>query len=111
VTLIPNGELSLADFILIEYNSIGHDGAFAFRNAMKTADASIEVGYNVKVEEIQANNSTFQQDFAASPPDFMIKHPYADGLVVPAIGFELFSSAAFVSQKKLKPWLISKPLW
>ena len=87
VTLIPNGGLSVDDFILIEYNSIGHDGAFAFRNAMKTADASIEVGYNVKVEDIQANNSTFQQDFAASPPDFMIKHPYAGGLVVPAIGF------------------------
>lgn len=111
VTLTPNGELSVDDFILIEYNSIGHDGAFAFRNAMKTADASIEIGYNVKIEGIQANNSTFQQDFAASPPNFMIKHPYASRLVVPAIEKDSFSDAAFVSQSKVEALVNFEDLW
>ncbi|MFT5244949.1 MAG: hypothetical protein ACI8QQ_002897 [Psychroserpens sp.] len=111
VTLIPNGGLNIDDFILIEYNSIGHDGAFAYRDAMKTADASIEIGYNVKVEDIQANNSTFQQDFAASPPNFMIKHPYSSGSVVPAIQNGYFQDAAFVSQSKVESFLNFKNLW
>ena len=111
VTLTPNGELSVDDFILIEYNSIGHDGAFAFRNAMKAADASIEIGYNVKPKDIQANNSAFQQDFAASPPNFMIKHPYAGRLVVPAIVGGYFSDAAFVSQSKVEALVHFEELW
>lgn len=111
VTLIPNGGLSVDDVILIEYNSIGHDGAFAFRDAMKTADASIEIGYNVKVENIQANNSTFQQDFAASPPNFMIKHPYAGGLTIPAIEQGFFSDAAFVSESKVEALVNFEDLW
>jgi hypothetical protein len=111
VTLIPTGGLSVDDFILIEYNSIGHDGAFAYRNAMKTADSSIEIGYSVKPEDIQASNSLFQQDFAASPPNFMIKHPYASGLTIPAVENGFFSDAAFVSQSKVEALVNFEDLW
>lgn len=111
VTLNPIGGLSIDDFILIEYNSIGHDGAFAYRNAMKTADGSIEIGYSVKPEDIQASNSLFQQDFAASPPNFMIKHPYASGLTIPAVENGFFSDAAFVSQSKVEALVNFEDLW
>ena len=78
---------------------------------MKTADASIEIGYNVKVEDSQANNSAFQQDFAASPPNFMIKHPYASGLTIPAVEQGLFSDAAFVSESKVEALVNFEGLW
>lgn len=111
VTLNPIGGLSVNDLILIEYNSIGHDGAFAFRNAMKAADSSIEIGYNVKLEDTQVNNTIFQQDFATSPPDFMIKHPYAGGLTIPAIAQGLFSDAAYVSESKVEAFVNFENLW
>jgi hypothetical protein len=98
VTITPSNGLNIDDFVLIEYNSIGHDGAFAFRNAMKAADPTIEIGYNVKLGDIKVNDPVFQQDFAASPPDFMIKHPYVTGLSIPAIQAGLFSEAAYVSE-------------
>ncbi|MFT4661969.1 MAG: hypothetical protein ACI8XB_002253 [Patiriisocius sp.] len=111
VTLTPIGGLNVNDLILIEYNSVGHDGAFAFRNAMKAADGSIEIGYTVKMEDTLANNIAFQQDFAASPPDFMIKHPYASGLTVPASEQGLFSEAAYVSQRKVEALVNFQDLW
>lgn len=111
VTITPTGGLNVNDLILIEYNSIGHDGAFAYRNAMKAADASIEIGYNVKLEDIQVNNIVFQQDFAASPPDFMIKHVYAGKLTIPAIEQGLFSDAVYVSESKVEALVDFHNIW
>ncbi len=111
VIISPNSGLLPNDLILIEYNSVGHDGAFAFRDSMKAADPTIEIGYTVSPDTIQASNSMFQQDFAASPPDFMIKHPYASGLTLPALDQGLFSEAAYVSQKKATGFVVLQELW
>jgi len=111
VILNPNGGLLPNDLLLIEYNSIGHDGAFAFRDSMKAADPAIEIGYTVSPDSLQASNTIFQQDFANSPPDFMIKHPYASGLTLPALDQGLYSEAAYVSQKKAASFITVQELW
>lgn len=111
VILNPNGGLLPNDLLLIEYNSIGHDGAFAFRDSMKAADPTIEIGYTVSPDSLLASNTIFQQDFANSPPDFMIKHPYASGLTIPALDQGLYSEAAYVSQKKATGFVALQELW
>ncbi|VAW28610.1 hypothetical protein MNBD_BACTEROID06-1523, partial [hydrothermal vent metagenome] len=111
VMLSPVGGINSNDLILIEYNSINHDGAFVFRNLMKTADPSIEIGYAVNPDEHLASDTDFQQNFASSPPDFMIKHPYAGGLVIPLVEQSLFSEAGYVSEKKVSELVNFQQLW
>jgi len=111
VILNPIGGIDSSDLILVEYNSVDHDGAFAFRNLMKAADPSIEIGYTVQPEDSLISNLSFQQDFASSPPDFMIKHPYASGLTIPAIQQGYFSEAAYVSEKKVQAMVNVGNIW
>jgi len=112
VILTPNNGIDSTDVVLIEYNSVGHDGAFAFRDAMKTADSSIEIGYNVKLDEDLASETLFQLDFATSPPNFMIKHPYSGGLIIPLIEDNKFSEAAYVSEHKISTTFVNfQQLW
>ena len=111
VILNPIGGIDSSDLILVEYNSVDHDGAFAFRNLMKAADPSIEIGYTVKPEDSLISNLSFQQDFASSPPNFMIKHPYASGLTIPAIQQGYFSEAAYVSEKKVQAMVNVGNIW
>ncbi|MDG2331556.1 MAG: T9SS type A sorting domain-containing protein [Flavobacteriales bacterium] len=111
VILNPIGEIDSSDLILVEYNSVDHDGAFAFRNLMKAADPSIEIGYTVKPEDSLISNLSFQQDFASSPPDFMIKHPYASGVTIPFSEQGLFSEAAYVSEKKISSLINLQQIW
>jgi len=111
VILNPIGGIDSSDLILVEYNSVDHDGAFAFRNLMKAADPSIEIGYTVQPEDSLISNLSFQQDFASSPPNFMIKHPYASGLTIPAIQQGYFSEAAYVSEKKVQAMVNVGNIW
>lgn len=75
VIIHPEVPIEGGSVILIEYKSVGHDGAFAFRDSIKAADPNVMVGYNVDVENLETD-ATFRLDFARHPPDFMIKHPY-----------------------------------
>lgn len=104
VIISPSGGINPNDIILIEYNSIGHDGAFAFRDSMKAADSSIEVGFNVSIDSL-ANNIQFQTDFANSPPDFMVSHPYPTNLTKPAVENGLFSEISYVVQLKVNNFI------
>ncbi|MFQ5447015.1 MAG: hypothetical protein ACE5FF_08775, partial [Saprospiraceae bacterium] len=96
VTIAPPSGISSQSVLLIEYNSIHHDGAFAFLDAMKVADPAIQAGFCTAVKPALATNPSFQQDFAAHTPDFMIEHPYATGLTKPAVESGLFSEMAWV---------------
>ncbi len=75
VIIHPEVPIEGGSVILIEYKSVGHDGAFAFRDSIKAADPNVMVGYNVDVENLETD-ATFRLDFARLPPVFMIKHPY-----------------------------------
>jgi len=111
VIVNPIGGIYSNDLILIEYNSTNHDGAFTFRDLMKAADPSIEIGYTVMPDDSLASNLIFQQDFSESPPEFMIRHPYASGLTIPAIQQGYFSEAAYVSEKKVQAMVDFGNIW
>ncbi len=111
VILTPNGGLKVNDAILIEYNSTGHDGAFAFRNAMKAADPSIEIGYATVLQPELYNNSTFQQDFAASPPDFMIVHSYPGKKTQPLAESGDFSEVVYIAKSEINSAVGFQTLW
>ncbi|MBT6747136.1 MAG: T9SS type A sorting domain-containing protein [Flavobacteriales bacterium] len=111
VIVNPIGGIYSNDLILIEYNSTNHDGAFAFRDFMKAADPSIEIGYTVMPDDSLASNLIFQQDFSASPPEFMIKHPYASNLTIPAIQQGYFSEAIYASEKKVQSMVNFGNIW
>ena len=64
--------------ILVEYKT-HHAGAFDIRDAMKTADPTIEIGYCIDfrtnlLDSVPEFNARLQE----SPPDFLIEHPYND---------------------------------
>lgn len=111
VAISPTGGIDSSDAVLIEYNSTRHDGAFAFRDSMKMADPTIEIGYNVKLVDELSLNPVFQQDFAASPPDFMIKHPYAGNVTLPAMTSGYFSEVAYLSENKVQAFSNFQQLW
>ena len=97
--------------VLVEYNSINHAGAFAFRNAMKAADPGIQIGYATKVKAPLADSPAFQADFAASPPDFMVEHNYPTGLSKPAVESGYFSEVAYLPVLKKEGFLQDQALW
>lgn len=111
VTLTPNGGLKVDDAILIEYNSVGHDGAFAYRNAMKAADPTIEIGYVVTLKPELYEDITFQQDFSESPPNFMVVHSYPSNKTHShAINGE-FSEIANVAKEEINDLTDYQTLW
>jgi hypothetical protein len=111
VIVNPIGGIDSNDLILIEYNSINHDGACAFRDLMKAADSSIEIGYTVMPDDSLASSLIFKQDFSESPPEFMIKHPYASALTIPAIQQGYFSEAIYASEKKVQSMVNFGNIW
>ncbi|VAV83356.1 hypothetical protein MNBD_BACTEROID02-307 [hydrothermal vent metagenome] len=111
VILTPNGGLKVDDAILIEYNSVGHDGAFAYRNAMKAADSSIEIGYVVVLQPELYNDITFQQDFASSPPDFMVVHSYPGGKTQPLSESGNFSEVVYIAKDEINNAVDFQTLW
>ena len=111
VILTPIGGISANDLYLIEYNSIGHDGAFSFRDSMKIADPSIQIGYVSDPDSGLASQINFQNDFANSPPDFMVSHPYATGIFIPAVSNAFFSEAVHAANKKIDNLVYIQNLW
>jgi hypothetical protein len=64
--------------ILVEYKT-HHAGAFDIRDAMKTADPTIEIGYCIDFRtNLLDSVPEFNARLQASPPDFLIEHPYND---------------------------------
>ena len=111
VALTPNGGIQINDAILIEYNSIEHDGAFAHRNAMKLADPTIEIGYVVALQPELYNDPIFQQDFATSPPDFMVLHSYPGNKTQPLAVNGYFSEVAYVAKDEINRLVDYQTLW
>ncbi len=62
--------------ILVEYNSIGHPGAFELCDSMKKADPSIEIGYQVNISDALLAIPSFVNRFQQNQADFMIFHMY-----------------------------------
>ena len=76
ISIHPTTPLFEDQTIHVEYET-HHAGAFDIRDAMKTADPSIEIGYCVDFRTNLLNNVPgFDSILAASPPDFLIEHPY-----------------------------------
>lgn len=76
ISIHPTTPLFEEQTVLVEYKT-HHAGAFDIRDAMKTADTSIEIGYCVDFRTNLLNNVPgFNTRLAASPPDFLIEHPY-----------------------------------
>ncbi len=98
----PSGGLSPNDVILIEYRSVDHAGAFAFRDSMKAADPSIRVGYTVPITPELEALPGFSADFAAHPPDFMITHQYASKLTRALLDSGYYIHAAYVPEVKIQ---------
>lgn len=111
VTLTPAGGIQINDAILIEYNSVGHDGAFAHRNAMKLADPTIEIGYVVALQPELYNDPIFQQDFANSPPNFMVLHSYPGNKTQPLAESGNFSEIAYVAKDEITRLAEHQTLW
>ncbi len=111
VTLSPNGGIQANDAVLIEYNSVEHDGAFAYRNAMKLADPTIEIGYVVALKPELYEDPVFQQDFATSPPDFMVVHSYPGSETQPLAEHGYFSEEVYVAEKEINSLIEYQNLW
>jgi type IX secretion system substrate protein len=111
VFIKPQNGIQPNDALLIEYNSIGHDGAFAFRDSIKNADQDIQVGYTVKLIPEISSDTSFQKDFAQSPPDFMIRHPYATSLTNTLLQGGLYTEALYAAQHKMKTYKTLQKTW
>jgi len=111
VHIAPPGGIPASSALLIEYNSIGHDGAFAFAEAMKAADPSIQVGFSTRVKPPLSERPQFQQDFAAHAPHFMIEHPYFTSLTQPLVESGRFSEMAYVPEFKRQNFLSEQEKW
>lgn len=111
VILTPNGGFAENDALLIEYNSINHDGAFAFRNAMKAADPTIEIGYVVPLQEELYNDTTFQQDFASNAPDFMVSHSYPGNKTRTLAENGNFSEVVYIAYDEINKAKDYQSLW
>lgn len=113
VILTPIGGISANDLYLIEYNSIGHDGAFTFRDSMKIADPNIQIGYVAEPDSALAIQTSFQQDFVASPPDFIVVHDYASKYFIPYVDVNngLYSEAVYLANKRIDRLIARQNLW
>ncbi|MBU0561757.1 MAG: T9SS type A sorting domain-containing protein [Bacteroidetes bacterium] len=76
VMVFPPVPMNSEELIYIEYQSVGHDGAFAFRDSIKAVDATVQVGYSVWPNDQLLSQNFFRNDFVQSPPDFIIAHTY-----------------------------------
>ena len=111
VFIYPPGGVPAGAAVLVEYNSINHAGAFAFRDAMKAADPAIQIGYATKVKPPIADDPDFQTDFAASPPDFMVEHNYPTNISKPLVENGYFSEVAYLPVFKKQGFLEDQATW
>ncbi len=111
VILYPSGGIHTGDAVLIEYNSVHHDGAFAFRDAMKNADPDIEVGYCVEPGDDLIAIPGFTDEFATHPPDFMIRHPYPTTETKTFAENGYFSETVFRAQVEVKKIVYKQNIW
>ncbi len=111
VFLHPAGGIKSNDLILIEYLSTGHSGAFEFRDSIKANDPASLVGYTVKITPELESIQGFVDDFRQSPPDFMIKHPYATGITKPLLDSSYFSETAYIAQFKAGQLIAFRQEW
>lgn len=111
VFIHPAGGVPAGAAVFVEYNSINHAGAFAFRNAMKATDPNIQIGYSTKVKPPLSDDPAFQSDFAASPPDFMVEHNYPSNLSKPLVESGYFSEVAYLPVFKKEGFLEDQAEW
>jgi hypothetical protein len=78
VLVRPQAPMDSGTVVFVEYETVGHDGAFAFRDSMLAADPSLEIGYVVEPDSVLLADPGFFARLAASPPRFFVRHPYAD---------------------------------
>ncbi len=110
-TLFPAGGLPDSTAVLIEYVSTGHDGAFDFLEAMRAADPDIRIGYCTRVSEELASNPQFVADLSQHLPDFIVEHPYASNLTVPAATEGQYGVLVWASEFKLDQMRERQELW
>ncbi len=111
VYIYPDGGIPAGAVVLIEYWTVGHDGAFAFLDAMKQADSTIEAGYCTRIATALAEQSSFQDDFRQHTPDFLIEHPYASNFTVPAADLGLYAEMVYAAEIKRMQMLEQQLLW
>ncbi len=111
VTIYPPVEIPANTLFLIEYESVGHDGAFDFLSAMKEADSDIRVGYCTQVSEELAALPDFIADFKAHLPDFIIEHPYATHFTFPAAANGLYAEMVYAARVKYDQMYNRQALW
>ncbi len=111
VFLHPFGGLKSGDLILTEYLSTGHAGAFEFRDSIKANDPASQVGYTVMISPELESIPGFIDDFRQSPPDFMIKHPYATRITKPLLENAYYSEAAYTAEFKTRQLLAFQEEW
>lgn len=111
IFLHPNGGIKSNDLILIEYLSTGHSGAFEFRDSIKANDPASQVGYTVNISPELESIPGFIDDFRQSPPDFMIKHPYATRITKPLLDSAYYAEAAYAAQFKVQQLIDFREEW
>ncbi len=109
--VFPPGGIPDSSALLFEYLSVGHDGAFQFIDAMRAADPGIRIGICTDVREELAVQPQFAADFAQHLPDFVVAHPYATTLTVPAAAGGLHSELVWVSAFKMQQMLDRQQRW
>ncbi len=110
LTLFPTGGLPDSTTVLIEYLTVGHDGAFAFLDAMRAADSSIRVGFCTRIDQLE-DSPQFVADLKQHLPDFIVEHPYATNVTVPAANLGLYSELVHASEFKIDQMLDRYALW
>lgn len=76
VMVYPDTSMNPGELIYIEYQSVEHDGAFAFRDSILAVDTTVKIGYSVWPNDSLFSQTFFRDDFVQSPPDFIIRHTY-----------------------------------
>ena len=107
VKVYPPEEMNKGELIYIEYQSVDHDGAFAFRDSIKAVDATVQVGYNVWPDSLLFENNSFCEAFVQSPPDFIIQHTYPDVNDIQLLADEgFYSEIPYLPQQLIQQYLI-----
>lgn len=103
----PPLPMNAGELIYIEYQSVGHDGAFAFRDAIKAADPAVQIGYSVWPNVKLLSQSFFRQDFVSSPPDFIIQHTYPRSSYMQLLAYyNCFSGIPYLPQQIVQQHII-----
>ena len=102
VRISTSAPLDTNNVVLVEYLT-QHPGAFEIRDSMLVADPTIEVGYCIDFSTFLLDNpldTGFSARLAASPPDFLIAHPYNSNTDI-AVNNGYFHEAIDEVEKKI----------